>query len=167
MNEISIEKVYSLLKECNVMSLATCEDNIPWAASVFFVADDTFNLYFVSGQSSRHSRNAATNSMVAVTINKDHSDWFTISGLQIEGLVSISPAQERERILALYLGKFPNLSGLRDNPSNEQEKLIVDRLMASDFYQLKPGKIRLIDNSMSFGFKTEIKPSDWEQLSYM
>ena len=157
MNDISIEKIQSLLGECNAMSLATCDDNIPWAASVFFVADDAFNLYFVSGQSSRHSLNVATNPRVAVTINKDHSDWFSISGLQIEGRVSISPAQERERILALYLSKFPNLSRLRDNPSNEQEKLIVDRLLASDFYRIAPRNIRLIDNSMGFGFKTEME----------
>jgi uncharacterized protein YhbP (UPF0306 family) len=44
MNEISIEKIQSLLRECNVMSMATCDNNIPWAASVFFVADDAFNL---------------------------------------------------------------------------------------------------------------------------
>ena len=161
MNKASVAKIHSLLKECNVMSLATCEDNTPWAASVFFVADDIFNLYFISGQSSRHSQNAATNPRIAVTINKDHSDWFTISGLQIEGGVAVASVQERERVLALYLNKFPNLSRLRDNPSNEQEKLIVDRLMASDFYCLTPRKIRLIDNSMGFGFKTEIKPSDW------
>ena len=80
-----MEKVAALLSDCKVMSLATCEDNTPWATSVFFVADDVFNLYFISGQSSRHSQNGATNSRVAVTINKDHSDWFTISGLQIEG----------------------------------------------------------------------------------
>jgi uncharacterized protein YhbP (UPF0306 family) len=163
MDKASVEKIHSLLKECNVMSLATCEDNTPWAASVFFVADDAFNLYFISSQSSRHSQNAATNSRIAVTINKDHSDWFTISGLQIEGIVAVSPVQERERVLALYLNKFPSLSSLRDNPSNEQEKLIVDRLMASDFYCLTPCNIRLIDNSMGFGFKAELKPSDWER----
>jgi uncharacterized protein YhbP (UPF0306 family) len=162
MNKISVEKIQSLLRECNAMSLATCDDNIPWAASVFFVADDAFNLYFVSGQSSRHSLNVATNPSVAVTINKDQSDWFSIRGLQIEGRVSISPAQERERVLALYLDKFPDLSRLRDNPSNEQEKLIVDRLLASDFYRVAPRNIRLIDNSMGFGFKAEIKPPDWE-----
>jgi uncharacterized protein YhbP (UPF0306 family) len=163
MDKASVEKIHSLLKECNVMSLATCEDNTPWAASVFFVADDAFNLYFISSQSSRHSQNGATNSRIAVTINKDHSDWFTISGLQIEGSVAVSPVQERERVLALYLNKFPSLSSLRDNPSNEQEKLIVDRLMASDFYCLTPRNIRLIDNSMGFGFKAELKPSDWER----
>jgi len=162
MNKASIEKIHSLLKECNAMSMATCDDNIPWAASVFFVADDAFNLYFVSGESSRHSLNVATNPSVAVTINKDHSDWFSISGLQMEGCVSISPAQERERVLALYLDKFPNLSRLRDNPSDEQEKLIVDRLMGSDFYQIAPRGIRLIDNSMGFGFKTEVEPPDWK-----
>ena len=144
------------------MSLATCEENMPWAASVFFVADDSFNLYFISGESSRHSQDVITNPNVAATINKDHSDWFTICGLQIEGSVSVSPVQERDRILALYLSKFSSLSRLRNNPSNEQEKLIVDRLMASDFYCLTPRKIRLIDNSMGFGFKAEIKPPDWE-----
>ena len=157
MEKTSTDKVVALLNNCNAMSIATSENNIPWAASVFFVADDSFKLYFISAQSSRHSQNIIDNSSAAVTINKDHSDWFTISGLQIEGIVSVSPAKERERILMLYLNKFPNLSQLRDNPSNEQDKLILDRLMASNFYQLKPRRIRLIDNSMGFGFKTEIK----------
>ena len=69
---------------------------------------------------------------------------------------------ERERVLGLYLEKFPGLSKLRKNPSSEQEKLIVDRLMISDFYQLTPCKIRLIDNSMGFGFKIELECLDWK-----
>ena len=147
--------------EChNTLSLATTNVDQPWAASVFFAADEFFNLYFLSGENSRHSRNIARNSGASVTVNKDHSDWFSITGLQIEGCVSISPAQERERVLSLYLSKFTNLSLLRDSPSNEQERLIIDRLVASDFYRLKPHKIRLIDNSRGFGFKTEISMTE-------
>jgi len=162
MNRTSVDKVAAILMECNVMSMATCEDNIPWATSVFFVADKSCNLYFISGGNSRHCQNITGNPRVTVTVNKDHSDWFTITGLQIEGRVSISPVKERERVLGLYLNKFPNLSRLRDNPSSEQEKLIVERFTTSDFYQLSPRKIRLIDNSISFGFKMELEYPDWK-----
>ena len=157
MDQASVRKVTALLRNCNVMSIATSEGGIPWAASVFFVADNSFNLYFISGQGSRHSRNINTNPSASATVNKDHRDWFSISGLQIEGNVDISPLEERERTLARYLNKFPNLIQLRDNPSNKGEKLIAERILSSGFYRLQPRTIRLIDNSLSFGFKTEMR----------
>ncbi len=155
MNKAAIEKTRELLGVCNVMSIATCADNVPWAASVFFVADESFNLYFVSNSSSLHSRNINLNGCAAVTINKDHDDWLTICGLQIEGATSVAPANERERILTLYLNKFPHIARLRDNPANDQEKLIADRIGGSDFYRIEPSTVRLIDNSLGFGSKME------------
>ena len=57
----------------------------------------------------------------------------------------------------LYLDKFPQLARLQERPRNDQEKLIAERLLSSDFYQLRPGTIRLIDNSRGFGFKQELR----------
>ena len=156
-NESTKEAVRGLLGCCNTLSLATCDDNIPWAASVFFVADQSLALYFISAKSSRHSLNADSNPRVAATVNGEHSDWLEISGLQLEGALSLAPASQRERILGLYLSKFPQVAQLREQPRNEQEKLIAERLLSSDFYQLIPRTIRLIDNSRGFGFKQELR----------
>lgn len=154
MNRLAQEKITQLLDSCNVMSIATYANNCPWASSVFFVADESYSLYFVSADSSRHSQNISANSKVAATVKKDHNDWLRIRGLQIEGRVSISP--DRERLLLLYRNKFPRLAQLIDHAASDQEKLIRDRLKSSNFYQLKPVNIRLIDNSVGFGSRMEM-----------
>ena len=156
-NETTEAAIGRLLRGCNTLSLATCDNNTPWAASVFFVADKDLSLYFISASGSRHSRNADSNPRVAATVNGEHSDWLQISGLQLEGKLRLAPVSERERILSLYLGKFPQLEKLQQQPRNDQEKLIAARLLSSDFYQLKPATIRLIDNSRGFGFKQEVR----------
>lgn len=152
-----LKKMNSLLHDCNVMSLATCVDDSPWAASVFFVADDEHNVYFISSDTSRHSTNATSNSRAAATVNTDHDDWLTICGLQIEGHISIVAGERRESILTLYLDKFPSIKSLQATPRNDQEQLIAQRILQSDIYQLQPRTIRLIDNESSFGSKTELQ----------
>lgn len=142
------------------MSLATSHGQLPWAATVFFVADDTYKLYFISSETSRHSLTIASNPNVAATINKDHDDWLTICGLQIDGQVSKCPYDKQEWILSLYLNKFIKIKALYNNPQSAQEKLIADRIVKSRFYQLEPQTIRLIDNRMGFGTKVEINLSD-------
>ena len=158
MNAEHLQTAVTLMREINVMSLSTCAGDAPWAASVFFVADDALRLYFVSSGSSRHGENMLANSRAAATINRDHDNWLTIRGLQLEGQVGVVPASDRDRALSLYLDKFPAIAGLRDAPSSEQERKIVDRLMAADFYCLVPDWLRLIDNSAGFGFKAKLVP---------
>lgn len=157
MNREAKDRVNSLLQSCNVMSLATCEHDSPWAASVFFVSDETYRLYFISSETSRHSKNAAVNARAAATINNEHSDWLTICGLQVEGELSMTSLDKQDDILALYLKKFPSIEKLRDFPNNDQERLIAKKIVESRFYQLRPTTIRLIDNQMGFGSKFEME----------
>ena len=142
------------------MSLATCGDNTPWAATVFFVADQNYSLYFVSGETSRHSQHIEANSLVAATVNQDHDDWLTITGLQIEGIVSIVSDVQKHDVLEKYLRKFPSIQRLNANPSSDQERKIAGRLMSSPFYKLQPINIKLIDNSLGFGTKMELNFDD-------
>lgn len=156
MDTKAIGKTVELLRACNTMSIATCDGSIPWAASVFFVADPEYNLFFISSESSRHCVNTSVNPVAAVTINKDHDDWLTICGLQIEGRVSVVPKRFQKSTLESYLEKFPNIKSLRASPKNDQERLIAQRILGSDFYQLQPTRIRLIDNESGFGSKSEL-----------
>ena len=157
MNEEALKaQVTSLLNTCNVMSLATVSDNAPWAAAVFFAADSEFRMYFISGETSRHSLNIKSNTSAAATVNKDHDDWLTIAGLQVEGEVSIVGMDKRSEVLELYLKKFPNIARLSKNPNNMQEKKIADRIVTSTLYQLTPSLVKIIDNTQGFGKKFEL-----------
>lgn len=55
------------LQTQHLMVIATVGD-APWASTVFFVADEALNLYFVSDPSSNHGKHIAKNSQLAVAI---------------------------------------------------------------------------------------------------
>lgn len=63
------EAVPRLLAEIRYVVLATADaDGNPWATPVFFAADGTHRLLWVSAPESRHSRNIAVRPEVALTV---------------------------------------------------------------------------------------------------
>ena len=70
------------LQEHYVMTIASCHENVPWAAAVFYASDD-FVLYFLSNPNSRHGTNLAGNSQVSAAIHEDYRDWREIRGIQL------------------------------------------------------------------------------------
>jgi uncharacterized protein YhbP (UPF0306 family) len=146
---------------CNTvstMTLATCNEGLPWAATVFFAADSKFNLFFVSDYRTRHGRDMAANEQVAATINPECDNWHDVAGLQIRGTVSIIEGLERAKALALYFKKFPQIDALFAKPEGEYEETIAARLKAANFYRIKPEMIRVIDNDKGFGYREEFAP---------
>ena len=142
----------------STLTLATCSDESPWAATVFFAADSKFNLYFVSDHRTQHGRDMATNSKVAATINPDCDNWNDVAGLQIRGEVSIVDGVERAKALALYFKKFPQIDALFASPEGEHEETIAKRLKAANFYKITPEMVRVIDNAQGFGYREEFAP---------
>jgi len=142
----------------STLTLATCKDSAPWAATVFFAADSKFNLYFVSDQRTQHGRDMAANINVAATINPDCDNWHDVAGLQVCGAVSIVDGVERAKALALYFKKFPQIDALFASPQGEHEETIATRLKAANFYKIKPAMIRVIDNKKGFGYREEFAP---------
>ncbi|TDJ43322.1 MAG: hypothetical protein E2O50_04975 [Gammaproteobacteria bacterium] len=142
----------------STLTLATCNQDSPWAATVFFAADSKFNLYFVSDHRTQHGRDMAANEKVAATINPDCDNWNDVAGLQIRGTVSIVDGVERAKALALYFKKFPQIDALFARPEGEHEETIAARLKAANFYKLKPEMIRVIDNEKGFGYRQEFAP---------
>ncbi|HEY4689875.1 MAG TPA: pyridoxamine 5'-phosphate oxidase family protein, partial [Anaerolineae bacterium] len=113
---------------------------------VFYVNDDALNLYWMSGERSRHSMNLARVGRVAATVHNDTWDWRDIQGVQIEGEArAITDPDERDRAWALFRGKFPFTSEF------------VDQIVRSSFYVLVPRWIRLVDNTRGYGHREEFK----------
>ena len=145
LTEAARAEIISFLKKHTTLVIATVNrEALPQAASVFFVCDDALNLYWVSGEKSRHSQNLERVAQVAVAIFHETWDWRDIHGVQIEGQARrlIDP-DETDRAWALFRDKFPFTSEF------------TDQIARSAFYVLTPKWIRLVDNSKYFGHREE------------
>ncbi len=71
-------RIGGFLAEHTTMTLATsAADGTPAAAAVFYAADDSLNLVFLSEETTEHSRNLLARPDVAATIQADGQDWRT------------------------------------------------------------------------------------------
>jgi len=146
-----------MLEAHNTVSLATCSDGKPWAASVFFASDKNLNLYFVSDYRTRHARDIEEGGEVVATVNSDCRAWTDVKGLQIRGEVAKISGLSRANGLRVYLAKFADVKALFESPKGDDEETIAKRLKAANMYRLEPRWIRLIDNSKWFGYKLEVE----------
>ena len=157
MNKDDKARVQKYLQEYSTLTLATSQDDKPWAATVFFVSDSDLNLYFVSDYRTHHGVDMAQNSRVAATINPDCDNWHDVHGVQVSGTASVVDGLQRAKALMLYLKKFPQIDQLYAKPSGEHEETIAKRLKAANFYCIKPDWIRFIDNAKGFGHREEFR----------
>ena len=164
------ETVLKYLEEHYTMTIATANDETPWAASVFY-ASDGFTLYFLSDPESRHSKDIAENPMVAVTVNEDYHDWRKIKGIQIEGKAEVVTTEdEMARAVATYVDKYSFTAAYLKVMSSPFPKIVgyLDKLLSRlpfvpglpttfthRFYKVTPTKVRFIDNEKSFSHHEE------------
>jgi uncharacterized protein YhbP (UPF0306 family) len=141
----ALPKVREFLAAHSTMTLATVNANgLPEASSLFYATEDD-TLIWVSGQRSRHSINVVATGKAAVTVHNETWNWSEIAGVQLEGDASLIPlGPGREHAWEVYKTKFPFVSEFADEVSR------------SEFYRLVPRWIRLIDNSVRFGYREEI-----------
>jgi hypothetical protein len=166
------ETVLNYLEKHCTMTVATTQDNIPWAASVFY-ANDGFNLYFLSNPKDRHSEDISENPVVAVTVNEDYHDWRKIKGIQIDGKAELlSTEDEIAKANAVYAAKYPFTAAYLKLMSSPFPKLVkyLDKLLSRlpsvpsftttvshRFYKVVPRKVRFIDNESNFGYHEEFE----------
>ncbi|MFI5279920.1 MAG: pyridoxamine 5'-phosphate oxidase family protein [Gemmatimonadales bacterium] len=141
----SVPSIVSLGAKYSTLTLATTTaSGLPQAAPLFFAAAVDGSLIFVSGAESRHSLNIAATGTAAVTMYGDTWSWNEIAGAQMEGSVSAIPAgPERDAAWDTYKAKFPFVAEFADEVSR------------SNFYRFTPRWVRLIDNSVRFGYREE------------
>lgn len=123
------------------MSLGTVDDGGVWVADVIYVHDDSFNLYWLSQEDTRHSKAIAKNSKVGATITLERA----FEGLQIEG-----KAKKVTGALMKLARKHWKKSGKKP-PKSESE--ILDP--GESWYRLTPTKIELINEPL-FGFEKKV-----------
>jgi uncharacterized protein YhbP (UPF0306 family) len=150
--------ITALLAREATLTLATVgADGKPWAATVFFAADDALALYFVTDPRTRHGRDLAADARVAGTVQPAVRTWDDVLGVQLEGRARVLEGAEREHALACYLAKFPDVARLFAAPRNDGERLIGERLRKTAFWGLAPDFLRLVDNGRGFGWKGELR----------
>jgi uncharacterized protein YhbP (UPF0306 family) len=140
------QTIQRFLETQSTLALATIgADGHPQIAPLFYVSDEALNLYWLSSSASRHSLNLMAREKVAATIYPVAWHWTEIRGLQIEGVAyPVDDASTRQDMLNRYYQKFDLPPGF--------ETIIADSVL----YALKPTWIRWLDNSVRFGYKSEI-----------
>ena len=120
-----------------VMQLATSRDNAPWISTVYFVADDQRNIYWLSLPGRRHSEEVVANPRVAIAIAIKQD--LPVIGIQAEGLVTIvEDASIVEKILASYVKKY-------DGAGKEFHQRFVEGKNKHQLYKLTPSSMVLFD----------------------
>ena len=146
-------QILQYLQAHNTMTLATCADNVPWAATVFYASDD-LSLYFFSAPESRHCENLAANSKVAVTVQEDYQDWRQIKGVQLEGKVTlVDSVIEKAKALSVYARKYPDVIRLFTDPASG---VFYRAFLKVKFYRVSPERVFFIDNAQGFGKRQEL-----------
>lgn len=122
------------------MQIATVSGSKPWVASVWYVHDKDWNIYFVSRKSRRHSLELKKNPYVAGAIVVPHTigSGQKVRGLQFEGTAKECNWAELKKGRELYLKKYPTA---------EKIPLKMLKLVSfiANFYIIRPKKFILFD----------------------
>lgn len=141
------------------LTLATAADDLPWAAGLYYVADEDLNLYFISDPGTRHVRDALRSGCVAVTIHDADLPWTEIRGVQMEARLEPVAAAERAGVERRYLERFPDVATIIRSPADATQSRIAEKFRGSAFYRIIPGRLRYIDNTRGFGKPEQIEVS--------
>lgn len=85
------KKVHDFLKHHPMGVLSTTsEDNKPWGAAIYYVADEDFNFFFATRAKTLKYENISNNPSVALTI----ADEASQTTVQVAGNISRVPAED-------------------------------------------------------------------------
>jgi len=148
------ERIARFLAARTTMTLATVgSDGAPAAAAVFYAHDDALNLYFLSEERTQHGQNMLASPLVAATVQADGQDWRAIRGVQMRGTASLVAAGELAHAAAGYGRKYAFVATLLAGSGGPG--VLAGPLSKARFWVLRPSWLRLIDNTVRFGFKEE------------
>jgi uncharacterized protein YhbP (UPF0306 family) len=122
-----------ILTDGFVMTLATSQKNIPWAADLGYVHDEKFNIYWISYANTRHSKDIEANSVVAATIcasTKGEED----KAVQIQGKASRLAKKDILKAASLYNKR-------EGKPAPKTLEEVEAQAEGRIWYQLVPTKI--------------------------
>ncbi len=106
MNEVE-PRIREHLQVGRMMQLATVCGDQPWCCTVYFVADEDLNLYWISSPERRHSQELHQHEKIAAAIPIKYTPGEQVIGIQVEGgghLVE-NPTEIKEAI-RLYADRY-------------------------------------------------------------
>ena len=156
-NSHMMPRVRNLILNNQAMTLATAEKNKAWAAPVFYVNKE-LSFYFFSNPNSRHIKEALESGQAACTIYEKDTSWQNLIGLQMSGKILMVPGGvEASKAILAYVKKFPLVKTFFSRIKNLNLNDFSSKFHAK-LYCFIPDFIFFMDNSVNFGFRTEITP---------
>lgn len=137
----NVKKLISeYLRDAKLMQVATVQNNKPWVATVWYVNDKDWNLYFISRRSRRHSQELQKNPNVAGTIVMPHvkGSGEKVRGLQFDGSAAEAKGDLLKKAKKLYGEKYPQAEDI-------SLKKLQDPNFIATFYVIKPSTLILFD----------------------
>ncbi|MEA1920827.1 MAG: pyridoxamine 5'-phosphate oxidase family protein [Campylobacterota bacterium] len=130
----SLEPFEAFIAQHHILTLATCKDNTPQCATLFFVYDpDEIAFVVASDTKTEHIQNVLTNALVAGTIALETKSVGKIQGIQFQAEMRIS---ENSIDKTRYFKAYPY--ALAMNPTLWKIQLV---------------RMKLTDNRLGFGTK--------------
>lgn len=153
-NELK-KKALTFIDAENSMTLATSEDDRPWAAPVYYVREGG-KFYFFSGPDSRHILESKGEGRAAAAISCDTAGWQGIRGIQMSGTVSrISPGICAAKVVCAYVKKFPMTSSFFEGGAQPDLESFRQKFRVR-LYRFAPDLVYYLDNAIGFGFRQRV-----------
>jgi uncharacterized protein len=150
------QRVSAFLREHTTLALATVgEEGLPAVAAVFYASDDDLSLYFLTEERTEHGRNMLGNPAVAGAIHEDGQDWRGIRGLQLKGRAAIVTGAVLPHAIKTYASRYAFVASLLAGQAGPVA--LTGPLARARFWVLRPTWFRLIDNTVRFGHKEELR----------
>ncbi len=132
--------VKKYLPTVNIMQLATSKNDQPWACTVHFYSDEDCNLYWLSSENRRHSREVKDNDKVAaaIVVHENTPEENYVIGISVEGVAEFLDSNISDK----------DWRGVVKKLGHRQELIqeIRDGKNKHKFYRIKPTNIVLFDN---------------------
>lgn len=131
--------VIDYLDRAREMQIATCAEGRPWICTVYYVMDNSHNLYWISKPERRHSQEITKNPKVAGSITEGNVYGQPIRGIQFEGVAEeITDPKEVGLHIAAYEQRFSRPGLGRD---------MVSGANPHHLFRITPTRFLLIDKA--------------------
>lgn len=129
------KKIVSFIKKHHVLTLATCQNNVPWSCSCFYaVSENPLRLIFSSSPETRHAIEFQKNEIVSVAIALETRIIGKLQGVQMSGRIIAD--NQTLQLSKPYLKRFPYAA-----------------VMELNLWAFEPEFIKFTDNTLGFGKK--------------
>ena len=154
------EAALDLIRSQRTLVLATCRDNTPWSAPVYYLFHQGC-FYFFSSPRSLHIRHSVGHGHSAGTVFADSDRWEQIRGLQMTGRVTRVQSMTRTaQLTALFILRYPIAKSFLHGGDKDVPNL-SDKV---HLYCFTPLNAYLVSNHNAFGRRLALDPLTFDPL---